>query len=596
MPWMKGKRLEKIARSVRVKSLFVSLSAVVLALFLSANADAISFHLASSPAVGDTPYSVAAGDFDGDGNADLVVGNWFSDNISILLGNGNGTFAAAVPPTYTVGTSPTFVAVGSFNTNIDSYPDLVVVNSATDDVSVLLGVGDGTFASSVNYGVGTAPISVAIGDFSGDGKQDLAVANSTDISILLGNGSGAFAAVVPTTTAGTSPMAVAVGYFNTGTNLDLAVANYDSHNVSILLGNGNGTFAAAVNYPVGTNPVSIAVGDFNNDGKTDLAVANLGSDDVSILLGNGDGTFQPAVNYPVGTSPQSVVACNFYGVGSLIDLVVANSGSDNVSVLIGLGDGTFAPAVNFPAGTTPMSAVVGNFAGSGSRDIAVANSIDNNVSILLKSGVDLSVAVAASPNPALWGHDVTYTLTVLNSGTPATGVVLTDTLLAGTTFVSADSTQGSCLQAAGVVTCSIGDMAALQTVIVTIVATAPGTPGTATNSVMLAGVAAGNPLVNSTTSQGTGEYPVRIFPTAPTGYYTAISGAYALMVHGDEIQAQRATYAEALDLARPAITSVTLKGGYGSGFSEPGPSDYSTIMGSLTVTAGTLTVQGIIIQ
>ena len=120
------------------------------------------------------------------------------------------------------------------------------------------------FAVAVNYGAGTNPYSVAIGDFNGDGKADL------------------------------------------------AVANISSNNVSILVGSGSGTFAAAVNYGAGTNPYSVAIGDFNGDGKADLAVANATSNNVSILLGSGSGTFAAAVNYGAGTNPRSVAIGTCY--------------------------------------------------------------------------------------------------------------------------------------------------------------------------------------------------------------------------------------------------------------------------------------------
>src|SRR6516164_340033 len=127
------------------------------------------------------------------------------------------------------------------------------------------------------FDAGSGPQSVAVGDFNGDGKPDLAVVNSysNNVSVLLGNGDGTFQpAVSYGTGSGTGPAFVAVGDFNHDGKLDLAVANSNSSNVSVLLGNGDGTFQTAVNYDVGGAPTSIAVGDFNHDGKLDLAVAN----------------------------------------------------------------------------------------------------------------------------------------------------------------------------------------------------------------------------------------------------------------------------------------------------------------------------------
>jgi hypothetical protein len=331
------------------------------------SSSSIALSAPSAFGAGTDPDSAAVGDFNGDGKLDLAVANEGSNNISILLGNGDGTFHAAAD--YGAGTDPDSVAVGDFRG--DGKLDLVVANYYSNNVSILLGNGDGTFQAAVNYGV-SAPTSVAVGDFNGDGKLDLAVANVfSDVSVLLGNGDGTFQAAV-NYGAGTEPAWAAVGDFNGDGKLDLAVANVDSNNVSVLLGNGDGTFQAAVSYGVGTEPVSVAVGDFNGDGKLDLAMANYGSSNVSVLLGNGDGTFQAAVNYGAGAEPAWVAVGDFNGDGKL-DLAVVNVATGNVSVLLGNGDGTFQAAVNYGAGIGE-SVAVGDFNGDGRLDLAAPNS------------------------------------------------------------------------------------------------------------------------------------------------------------------------------------------------------------------------------
>ena len=190
---------------------------------------------------------------------------------------------------------------------------------------------------------------------------------------------------------GLRPYSVAVGDFNADGLPDLAVANQLSNNVSILLGNAppnNGTFQAAVNYAVGVSPSSIAVGDFNADGWPDLATANGGSNAVAILLGNpppNAGTFQPALNYAVGTNPISVAVGDFNADGRP-DLAVANQLSTNVSILLGNLSGTFQAALNYAVGTAPISVAVGDFNADGLPDLAVANQLSTNVSILLGNG------------------------------------------------------------------------------------------------------------------------------------------------------------------------------------------------------------------
>jgi hypothetical protein len=193
------------------------------------------------------------------------------------------------------------------------------------------------FSAATKFAVGNNPISVAVGDFNGDGKQDLAAANggSGNVSILLGDGTGNFSAA-RNFGVGSTPYSVAVGDFNGDGKQDLATANagYSSNNVSILLGDGAGNFSAATNFGAGAGPYSVAVGDFNGDGKQDLAVSNLASNNVSILLGDGTGNFSGPTNFDAGDNFQhSVAVCDFNGDGKQ-DLAVTNYNSDNVSILL----------------------------------------------------------------------------------------------------------------------------------------------------------------------------------------------------------------------------------------------------------------------
>ena len=174
-------------------------------------------------------------------------------------------------------------------------------------MGVLLGNGNGTFAAATTFSSGGSyPESVAVGDFNGDGKLDLAVANtnSNTVGVLLGNGSGGFAAVTTFSSGGTSPESVAVGDFNGDGRLDLAVANYNSSTVGVLLGNGSGGFSAATTFSSGgSEPDSLAVGDFNGDGKPDLAVANYGSSTVGVLLNSTSPSCRPLTS-AAGTTYQ----------------------------------------------------------------------------------------------------------------------------------------------------------------------------------------------------------------------------------------------------------------------------------------------------
>jgi hypothetical protein len=263
------------------------------------------FAAASNFAVGTNPQSVALGDFNGDGKLDLAVANLSSNNVSILLGTGVGTFSA--PTNFAVDEGPVSVAVGDFNG--DGKLDLATANegNGSRNVSILLGTGSGTFgaATSVTLG-GNFPTSVAVGDFNGDGKLDLAVPITTfngivpvGVSILLGTGTGSFSAATTSAPVDSRNQNVAVGDFNGDGKLDLAVAGSDSS--SILLGDGTGSFSAPTNVVVGGRYV--AVGDFNGDGKLDLAMVDGNS--LLISLGDGKGSFSAPTNFAVGNNPQS---------------------------------------------------------------------------------------------------------------------------------------------------------------------------------------------------------------------------------------------------------------------------------------------------
>jgi Bacterial Ig-like domain (group 3)/FG-GAP-like repeat len=393
---------------------------------------------APNESTGPTTYSIASADFNGDGIPDLAVANsncptfpsCGAGTIAIVLGNGDGSFQG--PSQYSTGTDtdPRSVVVGDFNN--DKIPDLAVANYATNNLSVLLGVGDGTFLTAAPFPVGSAPSAVAVGDFNSDGDLDLVAAdfNSGTVSMLLGNGDGTFQSAV-SYAVGSGPIAVSVADLRGIKKLDLVVVNELSSTISVLLGNGDGTFQTQQTFATGTggNPVSVAVGDFNGDQIPDVAVADSETKQVSILLGKGNGTFRTATMYPVGASPLSVVAADFNGNG-ILDLALTSSSSggfpgDSVSLLFGAGNGTFQTPTLFPAGYLANAAVVGDFNGDGTPDLAVANGGSNTVSLLLNTQGTL-VRSAASANPSSYGQSLTFAITVsasLPSGIVPTGSV-----------------------------------------------------------------------------------------------------------------------------------------------------------------------------
>ena len=353
--------------------------------------------------VGLSPRWLVAGDFNRDGKIDLAAVDYTSNTVSILLGNGDGTFQAHVD--YPVGGGPTSLVAADFNG--DGKLDLAVTNSGANTVSILLGKGDGTFNTHVDYTTGPEPYSIAAADLNGDGKLDLAVANADcpstpcgpgSVSVLLGNGSGTFQTHVDYNT-GFGTLGIAVADLNGDGKRDLAVANSVDGTVSVLLGNGDGTFLPHQDYPAGTGADAVAVNDFNGDGKPDLAVVNAncpftpcGPGSVSILLGNGNGTFQTHADYDVGTTPRGIVVADFNGDGPL-DVAVANPGSNTVSILAGRGDGSFGNILMYVLGDgATMGLTTGNFRRNGITDLAIDNQNCNGtcapgpVSVMLGNG------------------------------------------------------------------------------------------------------------------------------------------------------------------------------------------------------------------
>lgn len=381
---------------------------------------------------GSSPESVVAADLNGDGVPDLAVANANSSSVSILLGLGDGSFAPQV--SYTVGSAPRSVATGDVDG--DGVLDLAVANGDSNSVSVLLGVGDGTFATNVSYSVEARPNCVAIGDLDGDGLLDLAVANgdSDSVSVLLGSGTGVFAAKM-SYPVGANPSSIAIGDLNQDGALDLAVANAFQHTIGILLGLGNGTFSAQVSYSVGLLPTSVAIGDLNRDGLPDLVVPNSASGSISILLGLGDGIFVAQTEFLLFSSPSYVTISDLDADG-ILDLAIAGSGNPySVCVLLGVGDGSFGAQESqacYSVNSSSRSVAIADTDGDGVSDLVVANSLSNSISVLLGLGngtfaVQVAYSVGMDPRSLSMGDlngDGVLDLAVANEDSNNVSVLL----------------------------------------------------------------------------------------------------------------------------------------------------------------------------
>lgn len=309
----------------------------------------------------------------------------------------------STPTNIATGNGPFSVALADFNK--DNNLDIVVANVDDDNVSVFLGDGSGGFGSASSFSVGSGtfpnPINVYVGDFDGDNNLDLATVNvdrsmsaptGGNISIRLGDGTGSFGSAtnydVP---AGLTP--ISLQDFNNNGRLDVAGGTLGSQDLTVYLGNGLGTFDSANPFTytnIQDETRSLDLGDLNNDGLTDLALVRSGTSSVVVRLGTGTGSRNEPIfsttetAFAVGTEPRSVEIADIDNDGNQ-DLVVANSSDNNISVLLGNGDGTFGAATNFAVGTGARAVAVGDLNGDSLLDVIVANETAANISVLIQN-------------------------------------------------------------------------------------------------------------------------------------------------------------------------------------------------------------------
>jgi Ca2+-binding RTX toxin-like protein len=333
-------------------------------------------------------------DLNGDGALDLVAGNYGNDTFSVLLGNGDGTFQPQT--TFTAGAGAYDYGIQSMATadvNGDGKVDVIVGNNLNYNVTVMLGNGGGTFQPQKVFATGNNPNSVAVADLNGDGKLDIVTANTSDgtVSLLLGNGDGTFQpqksfAAGPVTTS------AALGDVNGDGKVDVVATNYTG-GVSVLLGHGDGTFEAPQSYQLPQYTRYVALGDLNGDGNTDIVTSGGdGTNVLSILLGNGDGTFQSPQTISDPRNPYSLTLADMNG-DNAIDMVVADRDASEVSIYLGNGDGTFQPQQSFTVGSGPVPVRTADLNGDGVPDLVAGNYEGLSVSIWLSDAIAPTVAI-----------------------------------------------------------------------------------------------------------------------------------------------------------------------------------------------------------
>ncbi|CAF3084775.1 unnamed protein product [Rotaria sp. Silwood2] len=343
---------------------------------------------------GSHPCTVLVNDVNNDHLFDLIIVNSAHDNIGIRSGYGNGSFTEERTYPVEKGSRPQFVVVGDFNS--DSHMDMAITNTGNDSVTVAFGNGNGIFTNQTVHstGYGSHPSFATVGDFNNDNRLDLVILNegTHTVGVFLSFEYATFRKHSSSSTGTNSnPEAIAAGDFNNDSLLDVVVANSNTNNIGIFLGYGNGTFAPQKTFSTesGSTPFAFVLGDFNNDSLLDVAVANSGTNYVSIFLGYGNGTFTSQKTFSTGNDslPRSIVIGDFNN-DNLLDIAVANSYKDNIGIFLGYGDGTFATQRTFSTGNSslPYSIAVGDFNNDSLLDVAVASFRTNYVNIFLGYG------------------------------------------------------------------------------------------------------------------------------------------------------------------------------------------------------------------
>ena len=353
------------------------------------------------------PFGAVTGDFNGDGKLDLAVANRGTSSIALYLGNGDGTFQAGDVYTAAPGTDYQILASGDFNQ--DGIADLVVSDHAHDQVSVFLGNGDGTFQSANLFTTGPEPWNLVIGDINGDGNPDLVIANDisdsqgNNVTLLLGNGDGTFRQGTYLKGGATSSGSVALTDFNGDGILDIAASEEPANNVFVFLGNGDGTFQPKATYTMTKGPFYITLGDFNQDGKKDIISANAEGESVGVLLGNGDGTFQAAKVYPAGGAVIYADVQDFNG-DNQVDVVAVTQNGLQVYLAGNAQSAQFSPFTVIGCDTQSIIATYG-----GDTNYATSTSPVESVS---QNGLASTISVVQTPQNAVYGQDVTLTATL----------------------------------------------------------------------------------------------------------------------------------------------------------------------------------------
>jgi FG-GAP-like repeat len=345
--------------------------------------------------VGRNPEALTIGDFNADGWQDIATVNSGSDDVTMLFGNGNGTFRSGI--SFGVGRSPMFLTSGEVNQ--DGKLDLIVAETGSDGILVLLGKGNGFFEPPAFYPSGRGPTFVSVGDVDRDGDMDVVVTNSGrfgnyppySLSVMLNDGQGKFSAANQFEVQdqhGLFPTGVSIADLDRDGLPELTITwsqpSWRTPNglVSVMKNEDHGRFVRSQDIEAGFTLSAVTRVDLDKDGYLDLIAASLFTDSLQVLLQISPGQYTKPAHLDVGFSPMAITVNDLNADGNW-DVVASNRASNSTSIFLGRGDGSFQSAGHFSVGATPTSVGVVDFNGDGFPDVVTTNSDSHDVSILL---------------------------------------------------------------------------------------------------------------------------------------------------------------------------------------------------------------------
>ncbi|GAB4579205.1 MAG: hypothetical protein Fur0022_19430 [Anaerolineales bacterium] len=369
-------------------------------------------------------YGGVATDYNGDEWPDLTIVNELTADLRVFLNlaNGSGLYADFIQPTFPVGLQASPSEPGDFNGDGDA--DLAVANINADTISIVLGNGDGTFAPQQLVAVGVAPRGIAVLDVDGDGDPDIVNTNngSNNLSLLLNNGNGVFSTPTYFEGGGNGEWGLAAADMNEDGRLDLIVGTHSSNTIITLRNNGDGTFTQMDSTPAGGSVWMVGTGDVNGDGHDDVHVANGFTNNGAILLGDGTGNLANPTTYSSGQLTLATDLGDLDGDGDL-DWVTSSYGAD-FRLFLNNGNGTFTFDRDFNAISAASCALFTDFDKDGDLDLALIDEISDTVQLVRQNGnpsvtptPTASPTQTSTPTPSLT-PDLTLTVSATDTPTP----------------------------------------------------------------------------------------------------------------------------------------------------------------------------------